>query len=218
MNRLLMRASSAADTGFKWGSDNGSVSLWRLLAVPLLCLGMMSQSAVVSSAGGVVGEAGSCMIEIGLYTAHFTVYQSTTSGDIEFCEDLPDTGPTLFVLDYLHGSMKEVAVDFRIIRDDEDWGIFTRWENIAAIEDLDARTVFYQAGSVFPNNQLLAEHDFQAVGDYIGIVTAPHPDKDIVYRAVFPFAVGKRNPWPWVWLLAGCLLLGWLWWRRAHAQ
>ena len=173
---------------------------------------------MVWSAGGVVGEAGSCMIEIGLYTAHFTVYQSETRGDSEFCEDLPDTGPTLFVLDYLHGSMKEVGVDFRIIRDDDGWGIFARWENIAALEDLDARTVFYQPATVFSGNQLLAEYDFHAAGDYIGIVTAPHPAKDIVYRAVFPFAVAKPNPWPWLGILALASLVGGFWWRRSHAQ
>ncbi|MCX2981961.1 hypothetical protein EYC98_13950 [Halieaceae bacterium IMCC14734] len=213
-----MSARSTPDDGYKSCRGKRSAVLWRWLIAPLLCLWLMPQSAVVWSAGGVVGEAGSCMIEIGLYTAHFTVYQSETRGDSEFCEDLPDTGPTLFVLDYLHGSMKEVGVDFRIIRDDDDWGIFTRWENIAALEDLDARTVFYQPAAVFSGNQLLAEYDFQMAGDYIGIVTAPHPDKDIMYRAVFPFAVAKPNHLPWLALLAFALLLGGLWWRRIHAQ
>lgn len=185
-------------------------ALWLLLWLQL--------PAVVWSAGGVVGEAGSCMIEIGLYTAHFTIYQSDTSGDTEFCEDLPDTGRTLFVLDYLHGSMKQVPVDFRIIRDQEGWGIFTRWDNIAAIADLDARTVYYQPGTVLPRNQLLAEVDFALAGDYIGIVTAPHPTKDIVYRAVFPFAVARVNRWPWLAVLMAGALVGWLWWRRSHAR
>ncbi len=157
------------------------------------------------AAGGVVGEPGSCMIEIGLYTAHFTVYQSDTRGEEEFCEDLPDTGRTLFVLDYLHGSMKEVAVDFRIIRDVDELGIFARWENIQAIENIADRTVFYQAPQVFPENQLQAEHNFLEPGWYIGVVTAPHPSKDIMYSAVFPFQVGQINYLPWVLLV---LLVG----------
>ena len=153
------------------------------------------------TAGGVVGEPGSCMIEIGLYTAHFTVYQSETRGDEEFCEDLPDIGETLFVLDYLHGSMKEVPVDFRIIRDVDELGIFARWENIRAIEDIDGRTVFYQAAKVYPENQLQAEHTFLEPGWYIGVVTAPHPSKDITYNAVFPFQVGQVNFMPWLLLM-----------------
>jgi hypothetical protein len=157
----------------------------------------------VFAAGGVVGEPGSCMIEIGLYSAHFTVYQSDTSGDEEFCEDLPDTGETLFVLDYLHGSMKEVPVDFRIIRDVDELGIFARWENIQAMEDIGARTVFYQAPRVYPGNQLLAQHTFDEPGWYIGVVTAPHPSKDITYNAVFPFKVGQVAVLPWVLLVLG---------------
>ncbi|MCZ6831272.1 MAG: hypothetical protein O7F73_17115 [Gammaproteobacteria bacterium] len=160
------------------------------------------------AAGGVVGEPGSCMIEIGLYTAHFTIYQSDTSGDEEFCEDLPDIGKTLFVLDYLHGSMKEVAVDFRIIRDVDELGIFARWENIQAIEDIDARTVFYQPSLVYPENQLLAEHTFLEPGWYIGVVTAPHPSKDITYNAVFPFQVGQTNYLFWLLLMLALAVAG----------
>jgi hypothetical protein len=166
------------------------------------------------AAGGVVGEPGSCMIEIGLYTAHFTVYQSDSSGDEEFCEDLPATGKTLFVLDYLHGSMKEVAVDFRILRDEDELGIFARWENIVAIEDLDARTVFYQPPQVYPENQLQAEHTFLNPGWYIGVVTAPHPSKDILYHAVFPFRVGRIHFLPWLLLSGMVLAAAWFLYRK----
>jgi hypothetical protein len=138
------------------------------------------------------------MIEIGLYTAHFTVYQPEASGEEEFCEDLPAIGETLFVLDYLHGSMKEVPVEMRIIRDEDELGIFARWENIVALEDLDRRTVHYQLGVVRPENQLQVSMRFDEPGPYIGVVTAPHPTKDLVYNAVFPFYVGASPRWPWV--------------------
>jgi hypothetical protein len=170
----------------------------------------------VFAAGGVVGERGSCMIEIGLYTAHFTVYQSDTRGDEEFCEDLPDTGNTLFVLDYLHDSLKEVPLDFRIIRDSDELGIFARWEHVAAMTDLDSRTVFYQPPVIRADNQLTVEHLFAEPGWYIGVVTAPHPVKDIVYRAVFPFRVGRTPIWYWLlplMVLAGLFLV----WRKRRA-
>ena len=166
------------------------------------------------TAGGVVGEPGSCMIEIGVYTAHFTVYQSDSSGEEEFCEDLPATGKTLFVLDYLHGSMKEVPVDFRIIEDREDWGIFTRWDNVKSIPDIDDWTVFYQPPTVYPGDQLQAEYDFLDSGGYIGIVTAPHPTKDIVYRAVFPFQVGKIDFMPWLMMFLAAMAAGFYWHRQ----
>jgi len=173
-------------------------------------------SARLMAAGAVVGESDSCMIEIGIYTAHFTVYQPDTRGNEEFCEDLPDTGDTLFVLDYLHGSLGEVPVEFRIIRDVEDWGIFARWDKVAAIENIGQRTVFHRPGTVAPENRLAVEHDFSERGGYIGVVSAPHPTKDLVYHAVFPFQVGKIDIAPWLTVLAALLGAGW-YWRRSRA-
>ena len=71
-----------------------------------------------------------CKIKIGFYEAHFTAFQPETSGNRQFCEDLPDVGPTIFVLDYLHDSMKEVPIDFRIIRDVTGSGQFVRLEDV----------------------------------------------------------------------------------------
>jgi hypothetical protein len=179
---------------------------------------MFACSTRLFAAGAVVGEAGSCMIEIGIYTAHFTIYQSDTRSNQEFCEDLPDTGNTLFVMDYLHGSLSEVPVDFRIIRDLDGLGIFARWDNVSAITDIDARTVFYQPPLIAAENRLSVEHNFLEAGDYIGVVSAPHPDKPIVYHAVFPFKVGRVNWEPWLLLVA--LLVGaatYIWRRRLHA-
>ncbi len=152
----------------------------------------------VLAAGGVVGAAGSCMMEIGIYTAHFTIYQPESRGEDVFCEDLPEVDNTLFVLDFLHGSLKDVPVDFRIVRDLDELGIFARWEHIAAMTDLEQRTVFYQPPALHPDNKLQVEHRFLEKGAYIGVVTAPHPSKDIVYRAVFPFRVGAINWWLWL--------------------
>ncbi len=171
----------------------------------LLLLATLMLTQAAWGAGGVVGEAGSCMMEIGIYSAHFSIYQPEDRGDDVFCEDLPMAGSTLFVMDYLHGSLRQVPVDFRIIRDLDDLGIFARWENVEAMTDLDARTVFYQSPVIKPENQLQVEHRFTESGAYIGIVTAPHPSKDIVYRAVFPFRVGLMPAW--LWLFAPLLAL-----------
>jgi hypothetical protein len=170
----------------------------------LLIISLIAFAHQGQAAGAVVGEPGSCIIEIGIYTAHFTIYQPDSRGNDEFCEDLPDTGKALFVMDYLHGSLGEVPVEFRIIRDLEDWGIFTRWENVAGIEDIDARTVHYQAPTV-TGGQLQVQVPFAEPGGYIGIVSAPHPELDKTYRAVFPFQVGRFNWSPW--LLLGAVLL-----------
>ncbi len=140
------------------------------------------------------------MVEIGIYTAHLAIYQPETRGEEMFCEDLPDLGATLFVLDYLHGSLREVPVDFRVLRDADELGMFARWEHVAALApaDLEERTVFYQPPAVRPENQLQAEFPFLEGGAYLGVVSAPHPSKRIRYRAVFPFRVGARDWLPWL--------------------
>ena len=85
--------------------------------------------------------------------------------------------------------MRGVPVDFRIIRDREKRGRFVRWEDIENI-DVDRETVFYQPPVRRQDGVFLVNHAFAETGDYIGIVTAPHPDMDKTYAAVFPFRVG----------------------------
>ncbi|MFT6519199.1 MAG: hypothetical protein ACJATP_002876 [Candidatus Azotimanducaceae bacterium] len=172
-----------------------------------LCAVLLLFTAHLRSAGGVVGEAGSCMIKIGFYTAHFSIYQPDANGNDVFCEDLPNVDKTIFVLEYLHQSLEKVPVDFRIIEDTQNFGQFARWENIEAIGDLDSQTVFLLMSSIHSNKRLTAEYDFEQSGNYIGIVTAPHPTKDILYHAVFPFKVGSAGYGYWPMILLVILLL-----------
>ena len=148
--------------------------------------------------GGVVLAKDACIITIGFYTAHFTAYQPQTSGNEEFCEDLPDVGESIFVLDYLHDSLKEVPVDFRIIRNVSEAGQFANWQDVQAIDDIEQHTVFYQTPLVRPDGSYRISHEFLEKGEYIGVVTAGHPSNDNVYNSVFPFSVGVRRIPTWL--------------------
>ena len=153
-------------------------------------------------------EGDRCIIEIDFYSAHFTAYQPANNGNQQFCQQLPDTGATIFVLDYLHPSLKEVPVSLRIIDDVTGQGSFVRLKHVEAIEDLESHTVFYQPPIVRTDASFRIEHDFAKEGRYIGIVTAGHPNDDTIYTAVFPFEVGGLNYvqfWPVLALLAGHL-------------
>ena len=162
------------------------LSLLRCLA--LACLFPWAQEA--SAHGGVVFEEDICVIKIGFLTAHFTIYQPETSANQEYCEDIPDVTDTIFVLDYLHDSMKEMPVDFRIVRDVENLGIYAQWEDVQRMDDIDRDTVFYRRPTREPDSVLTIDHAFAEPGGYIGIVTAQHPTLDKTYSAVFPFRVG----------------------------
>lgn len=156
-----------------------------------LLLLLLNQSAL--GHGGVVLEEDQCVINIGFLTAHFTVYQPELSANEEFCEDIPDMAGSVFVMEYLHDFLREMPVDFRILRDVNEVGEFARWEDVQAIDDLEAATVFYQPPSMQADGNYTAEYAFREKGAYIGVVTALHPDGERQYNAVFFFQVGGAD-------------------------
>jgi hypothetical protein len=178
----------------------------RLQILLLLCFVPMT----VFSHGGVVEEEDLCIIKVNYLRGHFKIFQPLTDGHEEYCEDLPDATESVFVMEYLHDSLAEAAVDFRIIRDVTGKGRFARWEDVADIDDLEAATVFYREPTVDPD-VLTVIHDFQEEGHFIGIVTANVDGNEQVYRAVFPFEVGYTGLgyWPFFILLLLAIQLQW---------
>ena len=165
--------------------------------------------------GGAILQDDVCKMKVGFYEAHVTVYQPETNGNKQFCTILPDIGPTIFAFDYLHDSMKEVPVDFRVIRNVTEVGRFVRPEDVAALGDLEQHTIIYQAPTIEVDASLTVELELPEKGSYIGIFTAGHPTNDIVYTAVFPFEAGAIDIgfiFPLLAFLAPALLI-WLVWR-----
>ena len=167
-------------------------TLTTLLCVAIGGLLLWGAAEPARAHGGVVLEEDICVIKMGFLSAHFTIYQPETRASEEFCEDVPDVTQTVFVMEYLHASLRDMPLDFRIIRDVTDIGIFARWEDVAAIEDLDAATVFYAPPRVRREATFTVEHRFDEPGWYIGIVTTRNPDNDRTYETVFPFEVGAN--------------------------
>ena len=172
----------------------GTKKLYAVLYRTIFSM-MMAVIPVASTlaGGGMVLQSDVCIIQIDFYSAHFTAYQPNTSGNTQFCRKLPDTGETIFVLDYLHQSLKEVPVDFRIIRNTTGLGRFVKLKHVEAIENIEQYTVFYKPPTIRPDASLKIEYDFREEGEYIGIVSAGHPSNDMIYTAVFPFEVGGSN-------------------------
>lgn len=180
-------------------TKNACILRLLVLFLPLLaCRGLMAH-------GGVVADEDLCIIEIGVFRAHFTIYQPQTRASQEYCEEVPDVADAVFVLDYLHDSLSEVPVDFRIIRDVNDRTIYASWEDIQAIENLEDATVYYQKPKIYPGKAMSVQHRFEEKGWYIGIVTTRHPTLDRQYQAVFGFHVGRRSIG--LWLLMALIIL-----------
>lgn len=182
----------------------------------LLCLANGGQAAF--GHGGVVLEEDLCVINIGYLQAHFKIYLPQEHQRQEFCEDIPSTGESLFVMEYLHPGLDEATIDFRVIRNVTGLGRFAMWEDVARIADLDEVTVFYHAPAIVPGVYSVI-HRFDEPGEFIGIVTAAPGDGGAPYTAVFPFEVGFTGfgVWPLI-LIAITLLQLHLWYSGGRLQ
>ena len=161
------------------------------MLLSLICTAFPGMFAIAG--GGMVLEGDVCIIRIDFYSAHFTAYQPDSRGNEQFCQDLPDTGTTIFVLDYLHQSLKEVPVDFRIITNVTGQGQYVKLKHVEALGDIEKHTIFYQPGIIQADASLKIEYDIKQKGNYIGIVSAGHPGNNNIYTAVFPFEVGRSR-------------------------
>ncbi len=139
--------------------------------------------------GGVVLEDDICLIKVGFYEAHFTIFQPRSQGHEQFCEDLPDLGESVFVLEYLHDGLEDLMVDFRVIRNTTSMGLFASAEDLEKVEDWEAITEFYKPPVQEPD-VVAVLHQFDEPGAFIGVVTATDPASNASYMAVFPFEVG----------------------------
>jgi hypothetical protein len=163
----------------------------RVIVVALAGFGLLASNA--HSHGGVVYDEDVCVLNIGFLMAHFTGYQPETRGAEEFCEDIPEVAESVFVIDYLHDFMKEMPVDFRIIKDVQRFGQYAKWDDIQGLDDIERDTIFYLAPEKRASGTLTASYRFEEAGGYIGIVTARHPTEEKHYNAVFFFQVGGTD-------------------------
>ena len=165
--------------------------LWslRMLAAVLASAALLAAAPAVRAHGGVYLEDDLCVIKVGFYQAHFTIFQPTVSGHEQFCEDVPTAAESVFVLEYLHDGLSDLPIDFRIIENTTNMGLFATWQDVQALPDLEQVTVFYHPPVREPD-VFAVLHRFIDPGQFIGIVTSVHPETEALYTAVFPFEVG----------------------------
>lgn len=160
----------------------------RFLSIALTIL-LLSQS-VAWGHGGVSVEDDLCVMRIGSYRAHFTGYQPEKRATQEFCEDIPIVGHAIFVLDFMSDELRNMEVDFRIIKDVNEIGNTATLADLGTQQDIEAATIFYAPPKRYPTGTISLDFSFTEEGRYIGIVTATSPDAGAIPPSVFPFAVG----------------------------
>lgn len=191
----------------------------RTLLLLLLILGLNLIPRTTLAHGSVSPDADLCVIRIGYFRAHFKIYLPRTRQHQEYCEDIPEIGEAIFVMEYEHMGLGEIPIDFRVIRNVTGLGNFTILEDIEKIPDLDAVTLFHHRAAI-QTDVFTFMHEFDEQGKFVGIVTVKQPQTGQIYTAVFPFNVGFTGVgiWPWFVVAAVILQLVYLWMTGAFER
>ncbi len=148
------------------------------LCVLMLAIGIPSFSTQAQAHGGLALAEDMCRLTIGPYNMHFTGYQPDNTRNKEFCEDIPATGRTVVVLDYMEDALRPLPTEVRIIKD------------TGSEQDLQAITVLHLPPKVYPAGSVNFEYNFDKPGKFVGLVTVG--DKHV---SRFPFSVGETKIW-----------------------
>jgi hypothetical protein len=117
-----------------------------------------------------------CILKFGPYGMHLTEYQPDTSDRQELCGDIPSTGRTVVVLDFIEGELRSLPVEIRLIKD------------TGSEQDLQAITVVHLPAKVYTGGFINFEHSFSQPGKFIGIITVRGKEEHV---ARFPISVGE---------------------------
>jgi hypothetical protein len=167
-------ATRSPPAGVFWSTCTMKIATHAIL---FLAIGLLLPQPALAH-GGLSMDKDLCRLRIGPYNMHFVGYQPERSAEKEFCEDIPHTGHTIVVLDYVDQELRALPTEVRIIRAS------------GSEEDLDAITVLYVPPKIYPTGSLHFEHTFKESGKFVGLVTVADTHKLV---ARFPFSVGNSG-------------------------
>jgi hypothetical protein len=146
---------------------------------------LVSMGLLVAEAqahGAVSVEKGVCKLRIGPDEMNFTGYQPDTSRQ-EFCDDIPDVGRTLIVLDAVQKELRDMSTEIRVIRD-------IGGPDAESAANLNEVTEAYVAPTKYLRGTIEFQHTFAQPGKFVGLVTVTD-DHGLRWLARFPFSVGQ---------------------------
>ncbi|MGO9356349.1 MAG: hypothetical protein ACLP1D_01595 [Xanthobacteraceae bacterium] len=148
----------------------------RYTAGLLWLLAALFAAGEASAHGGLAMEKDYCKLRVGPYVMHFTGYQPGDGYRKEFCEDIPATGQTIVILDFIDDALRDLPVAVRIVLDD------------GGGSDPDSATVYQVPPKIYPKGTFSFDYQFQQPGRYVGLITVGDGVQQAVGR--FPFSVG----------------------------
>ena len=151
----------------------------RFLLKPIIVCGLMLAIGIPLSAQAQHFhelDKNFCILKFGTYGMHLTEYQPDTSDRQELCGDIPSTGRTVVVLDFIEGELRSLPVEIRVIKD------------TGSEQDLQAITVVHLPAKVYTGGFINFEYSFSQPGKFIGIITVRGKEEHV---ARFPISVGE---------------------------
>ena len=91
----------------------------ELILVVGILVSTLVPSSLVWAHGGASVDTDQCRIFVGPHLVHFTAYQPQLSGTTEYCNAVPELGPTTLVFDYEGKALREMTVELEITKEPE---------------------------------------------------------------------------------------------------
>jgi hypothetical protein len=142
----------------------------------LLALSMLVSSALPMTTwahGGASVDTDQCRVQIGSQLVHFTAYQPQLTGTTEYCNSIPELGPTTVVFDYEGKALRNMTVEFEITKEPEG----TR--------------VYYQPPGTHPTGTFNTTINFTEASKYLAHITLVNEGQKV--DAHLGFAVGTSQ-------------------------
>lgn len=119
-----------------------------------------------------------CVLHIGPYKMYFNSYQPEIYYDRQFCQELPATGNTVLVLDYVDQELRSLPVEVRIIKD------------TGSEQSLEAITLVHLPAKTYPTGSIDVKYNFDKPGKFVGLVSIGEKQEHV---SRFPFSVGETG-------------------------
>jgi hypothetical protein len=134
-----------------------------------------------------MNEGNECKLRVGPYVMNFSGYQLKNNAPMQFCDDLPTVGESYIVLDFIDNKLRDMTVNFRVIKAVEA-ALGTVEDGIVNEAEL-AETPFFEiAAKRYPQGTMKITQQFKEKGHFVGYVIVEGENEKFISR--FPFSVG----------------------------
>ncbi len=123
--------------------------------------------------GGASVDTDQCRIFVGPHLVHFTAYQPQLTGTTEYCDSIPDVGPTTMVFDYEGKALRNMTVEVELTKEPE------------------GSRILYIPPATHSTGTFNTSYNFTEPGSYLAHVTLINEGQKI--DAHVPFKVGTAK-------------------------